>query len=172
MSAYSEDYCYSHDIDCFFLIEGRQQKYIHFASNGNLLPSWIDKEVNEDFREELSKAFSQFEDTLKVEIHPNHVKYLIHKDGAMYDSISQRMIDNYTSSFIMMAKLGFHSYDMNEGKLYLIAEPTGGESPLLENCFGELNEWLQKTSELIPKVSEDVFMQSVAQIDAYSIMRK
>ena len=171
MSAYSEDYCYSHDIDCFFIIDGGQQQYIHFASNGNLLPLGIDKEVNERFREELFKALSQFEDLLEVNTHLNNVKYLIHKDGIEYDMIYQRMIDNYTSSFIMMAKLGFHSYDMNEGRFYLIAEPSGAKSSLQKERLIALNKWLQNASELIPIVSEGVFMQFVAQNEAYSVMR-
>ena len=171
MSAYSEDYCYSHDIDCFLIIDGGQRTFIHFASNGNLLPPWIDKEVNERFRKELSEALFQFEDTLDVNIHLNNVKNLIHKDGIEYDTINQRMIDNYTSSFIMMAKLGFHSYDTNEGRLYLIAEPSGAKSPWQKERLIALNNWLQNTSELIPIVSEVDFMQLVAQNEAYPVMR-
>ena len=171
MSAYSEDYCYSHDIDCFFIIKGGQQKYIHFASNGNLLPPWIDKEVNERFREELSNAFSQYEDIFEVATYLNQVKYLIHKDGLEYDRIDQRMIDNYTSSFIMMAKLGFHSYDMNEGRLYLIAEPSGRKSSLSNQCLRELYERLQNMSERIPLIPESEFMQMVDENEVYCVMK-
>ena len=171
MSAYSEDYCYSHDIDCFFIVNGGQQRFIHFASNGNLLPPWIDEEVNERFREELSEALSQFEDILEVNTLLNNVKYLIHKDGIEYDMIYQRMIDNYTSSFIMMAKLGFNSYDMNEGRFYLIAEPSGTKSPLQKERLTALSEWLQNASELIPRVSEAVFKQLVAHSEAYHVIK-
>lgn len=165
MSTYSEDYCYSHDIDYFFVAPYQGQKrMIHCASNGSLIPSWIDQENNILIQKEVYKAISLSETEnpkiknqnkliSAIRIHSKRIQELLEKDGYKKDEISNTELSNYQSSFCQMATLGFYSFDINGTTPYLIANSI--EDHFQFRPFENYLSFIYNIQQLLPEITPD-----------------
>lgn len=132
MSNYGLQYALTHDIDLF--LQNEEQEILHFASNGSSLAIHFDQQENEQIKHFILKSG----DLAFVDAHKTDVLDKIIADSVMITNI-ETATSNYLSTFIMMAKLGFKSYDIlgeKDGEYYaaLIASPdqrSGSNSRLM-----------------------------------------
>ena len=125
---YYSNYENSYDIDCFFRIGNTP---FHFASNGNPIPSFIARSNNIAIQDAVSEIIENSND--EVQIWTDTIRDLILRElealgGMANDRVDKRdldeMIEDYSSSFIDMARLGFVSMDLDdEGVFHIIARP-------------------------------------------------
>lgn len=126
---YFSNYAESHDIDCFFRIG---DDAFHFASNGQPIPDFILRNKNIEIQNAVYERLPNANGEYKVRTET--IKELLHLDTNLPDNNNDlqveerydivRMIEDYTVSFVEMARLGFVSMDVDEeGRFWVIAEP-------------------------------------------------
>lgn len=126
---YFSNYAESHDIDCFFRIG---DVAYHFASNGQTIPDFILRNKNIEIQNAVYERLPNAKGEYKVRT--EMVKELLHLDTNLPDNNNDlpveerydivRMIEDYTVSFVEMARLGFVSMDIDDnGRFQVIAEP-------------------------------------------------
>lgn len=109
MTKYSFDYQLTHDIDCFATVCG---KMIHIASNGAIIPHGAnDREVNNKIRKEIASYVGSRDHHFKKNDRYIRQRILQSIDGNITEDLLATAIKNYEESFVMMAKLGFYSFD-------------------------------------------------------------
>ena len=104
------------DLDIFFKDE---DKIIHLASAGGILPKQL---LNSDVYNNrlLNTILTDYSFEFQYELNPNLVEIL---------AINQDELENYTKTFIEMAKKGFYSYDktvlgdFTDQTFHLVARP-------------------------------------------------
>lgn len=126
---YYSNYANSRDIDCFFRIGNAAY---HFASNGQPIPAFITRGKNIAIQDAVYVRVDKGNG--EVEIMTDTIRALIQREmeGVHFganeklderDSI-ERMVDDYVTSFVEMARVGFISMDMDEeGVCHIIASP-------------------------------------------------
>ena len=95
---YRKDYCETHDIDWFATYRGVP---IHVASNGMIVPDFIDSKTNKA----IQRYVSRLDEIFQVSIIAG---------GQNIESLYEGLEDArnaYLSSFVHMARLGFCSFD-------------------------------------------------------------
>lgn len=119
---YKEDYALTHDIDLFCVINNQR---CHFASNGNLFATHFDRKRNQFVKQIMfSEEFELTESKPNVTL----VNAIVNRFESLFWSDRTMVVNNYLSTFNMMARLGFFSYDIlgeKDGVYYaaLIAKP-------------------------------------------------
>jgi hypothetical protein len=139
---YRQDYCKTHDIDWFATYQGIP---IHVASNGMIVPDFIDSKNNRLIQQYVSGLTKVF-DVAELPVNQNFESIYSKKDD---------VIREYRSSFNDMACIGFCSFDSiqneygyPEYRLNLVAMPHYHFSP-------DENEHLEYLLELLPIISEE-----------------
>lgn len=120
-----------HDIDCFFRIG---VDAFHFASNGQPIPDFILRNKNIEIQNAVYERLEYAQG--EVNVHKEVVETLIKSGLEGFENAKNvladwrdninLMVEEYTESFVEMARLGFISMDMDEsGRFRVIAEPKG-----------------------------------------------
>ena len=140
---YRQDYCKTHDIDWFATYRG---VLIHIASNGMMVPDFIDSKKNREIQQyvsDLSEIFAAF-------VPPQNSESFV----SLYDK-REDAIEAYQSSFKHMACRGFWSFDSisydddyPRYRLDLVAMPHSHFSP-------DGNERVEYLRELLPEIPEE-----------------
>lgn len=142
---YYSNYAESHDIDCFFRIG---DKAYHFASNGQPIPDFILRRKNIEIQNAVYERLEYAQG--EVNVHKEVVETLIKRGLEGFENAKNvladwrddinLMVEEYTESFVEMARLGFISMDMDEeGRVRVIAEPKGN-SKVPDDILGLLPE--------------------------------
>lgn len=95
---YRQDYCETHDIDWFATYRGVP---IHVASNGMIVPDFIDSKTNKV----IQRYVSRFDEIFQVSILAGNQNI-----ESLYEDVEDAR-NAYLSSFVHMACLGFCSFD-------------------------------------------------------------
>lgn len=95
---YRQDYCETHDIDWFATYRGVP---IHVASNGMIVPDFIDSKTNKV----IQRYVSRFDEMFQVSILAGSQNI-----ESLYEGVEDAR-NTYLSSFVHMACLGFCSFD-------------------------------------------------------------
>lgn len=146
---YYSNYANSRDIDCFFRIG---HTAYHFASNGNPIPDFITRSKNIAIQDAVYERVDNGKG--EVEIRTDSIRSLIRKElGGIHIGANEKlderdgiegMVEDYASSFVEMARLGFISMDLDdEGVFHIIATP---EDQVLE---GEIMKLLPEVEEAL-----------------------
>ncbi len=134
--AYSEIEMFTNDIDWF--VFDIDSKPIHVASAGGVLPNAIKENniMNEHNIEVISTLPEVYSDN-DIIINPRLRDIIgIYLDSNIFEELALR---NYISSFLLMAKRGFYSFDKtkiedsNDTHYHLVAYPKHFDSNLLND---------------------------------------
>lgn len=113
----------THDIDWFFIINGRP---VHLASNGSLLPIAIDKQDLREWQIMISKLPNEYNKE-QIQYNEENIRVIAHQllDNNRDEGFNR---EHYVASFTIFAQKGFGSYDWNEQlhRYLLIAAPSEG----------------------------------------------
>ncbi len=132
-----EEYQHTHDIDWFCVIDN---KHIHLASNGGVLPKAVN---DEELLDKIQQDVAQMPDRYKYKLNRKYLNEILNDERFKHIEILEEETldllipmsidfgDNqlsgkekvYCWSFIEMAQKGFDSYDRAEDGYHLIAEP-------------------------------------------------
>lgn len=132
---YRKDYQLSHDIDWFCRYNNLP---LHIASNGSVIPDFVDSSTNRKIQRILGEKQILSSD---IEINKDVKKYLQNEDG----------YENYISSFVDFARLGFISVDTitseKNNEYLIVAYPKNGK--------------YYDAKEEIPEILDDVFLEKI-----------
>ena len=147
---YRHDYCTTHDVDWFATYKGIP---IHIASNGMMIPDFIDSKKNREIQQYVSGLSEMFAVFAPPQNNLNIESLYDNREDALYA---------YQSSFKYMACRGFWSFDSIrdeyshlEYRLNLVAAPHSHFTP-------DGDDRLEYVRGLLPEIPED-FAQLVEQ---------
>jgi len=142
MAAYEIDYCVTHDIDYFFCYKGRA---CHVASNGTIIPEWVDEEQNTIIQRDIYRAMDAGNyEPRDYFINEKVIKNILEKEG--YNEITDKDVADYAENFRCFAKMGFDSFDSFDGKLVLIC-----------GYKGDNNDGHHYQTSNLPTIEEEIF---------------